>query len=88
MLKVSQVIEHNLKVLRSQLHIINKEPILLLHDHPLWVEPTHSLLGYAFYKCELICYLISNPSSISTTSPDGKIIGQLDVDIIPYDIVI
>ena len=54
-------------------------------EDPLWDEPTHSLLGYAFYKCEPICYLMSNPSSISIISPDGKIMGQLDVDIIPHD---
>ena len=54
-------------------------------EDPLWDEPTHSLLGYAFYKCEPICYLMSNPSSISIISPDGNIMGQLDVDIIPHD---
>ena len=59
--------------------------IITKEEDPLWDEPTHSLLGYAFYKCELICYLISNPSSISIISPDGKIMGQLDVDIIPHD---
>ena len=62
--------------------------IITKEEDPLWDEPTHSLLGYAFYKCEPICYLISNPSSISIISPDSKIMGQLDVDIIPHDIVI
>ena len=62
--------------------------IITKEEDPLWDEPTHSLLGYAFYKCEPICYLMSNPSSISIISPDSKIMGQLDVDIIPHDIVI
>ena len=54
-------------------------------DDPLWDEPTHSLLGYAFYKLEPIVYLMSNPSSVSIISPNGKVMGQLDVDIIPHD---
>ena len=48
----------------------------------LWDEPTHSLLGYFFYKCEPICYLISNPSSISIISPGVKIMGQLDDEVL------
>ena len=54
-------------------------------DDPLWDEPAHSLLGYAFYKLEPIVYLMSNPSSISIISPNGNVMGQLDVDIIPHD---
>ena len=54
-------------------------------DDPLWDEPTHSLLGYAFYKLEPIVYLMSNPSSVSIISPNGTVMGQLDVDIIPHD---
>ena len=54
-------------------------------EDPLWDEPTHSLLGYAFYKLEPVSYLMSNPSSISIISPVGDIVGQLDVDIIPHD---
>ena len=62
--------------------------IITKEEDPLWDEPKHSLLGYAFYKCEPICYLMLNPSSISIISPDSKIMGQLDVDIIQHDIVI
>ena len=54
-------------------------------EDPLWDEPTHSLMGYAFYKLEPIAYLMSNPSSINIISPIGNIMGQLDVDIIPHD---
>jgi hypothetical protein len=54
-------------------------------DDPLWDEPTHSLLGYAFYKLEPVAYLMSNPASISIISPIGNVMGQLDVDIIPHD---
>ena len=54
-------------------------------DDPLWDEPVHSLLGYAFYKLEPVAYLMSNPSSISIISPIGNVMGQLDVDIIPHD---
>ena len=54
-------------------------------DDPLWDEPTHSLLGYAFYKLEPIVYLMSNPSSINIISPIGNVMGQLDIDIIPHD---
>ena len=54
-------------------------------DDPLWDEPTHSLLGYAFYKLEPVAYLMSNPSSISIISPNGTVMGQLEVDIIPHD---
>jgi len=54
-------------------------------EDPLWDEPTHSLLGYAFYKLEPVAYLMSNPSSISIISPVGEVVGQLDVDIIPHD---
>ena len=54
-------------------------------DDPLWDEPQHRLLGYAFYKLEPVVYLMSNMSSISIISPDGNTMGQLDVDIIPHD---
>jgi len=54
-------------------------------DDPLWDEPTHSLLGYAFYKLEPVAYLMSNPSSINIISLNGNVMGQLDVDIIPHD---
>ena len=54
-------------------------------DDPLWDEPTHSLLGYAFYKLEPVAYLMSNPSSINIISLNGIVMGQLDVDIIPHD---
>ena len=54
-------------------------------DDPLWDEPTHSLMGYAFYKLEPVAYLMSNPSSISIISPIGNVMGQLEVDIIPHD---
>ena len=54
-------------------------------DDPLWDEPTHSLLGYAFYKLEPVAYLMSNPSTISIISPIGNVMGQLEVDIIPHD---
>ena len=56
--------------------------IITKEEDPLWDEPTHSLLGYAFYKCEPICYLISNTSSISIISPEGKIMGQLDDEVL------
>ena len=54
-------------------------------DDPLWDEPQHRLLGYAFYKLEPVVYLMSNLSSISIISPDGETMGQLEVDIIPHD---
>ena len=54
-------------------------------DDPLWDEPTHSLMGYAFYKLEPVAYLMANPSTISIISPTGNVMGQLDVDIIPHD---
>jgi len=54
-------------------------------EDPLWDEPTHSLLGYAFYKLEPVAYLMSNPSSVSIISPIGNVMGQLEVDIIPHD---
>ena len=54
-------------------------------DDPLWDEPQHRLLGYAFYKLEPVVYLMSNLSSISIISPDGETMGQLDVDIIPVN---
>ena len=47
-------------------------------DDPLWDEPVHSLLGYAFYKLEPLAYLMSNPSTISIISPVGNVMGQLE----------
>ena len=61
------------------LSVITKE------EDPFWDEPAHSLLGIAFYKLEPIVYLMSNPSSINIISPNGVVMGQLDVDIIPHD---
>ena len=58
---------------------------IIKEDDPLWDEPTYSLLGYTFYKLEPVVYLMSNPFSMSIISPNGTVMGQLDVDIILHD---
>ena len=54
-------------------------------DDPLWDEGKPILLGYAFYKLEPVSYLMSNQSVISIVSPNGNIVGKIEVDIIPHD---
>jgi hypothetical protein len=54
-------------------------------DDPLWDEGKPQLLGYAFYKLEPVAYLMSNQSVISIVSPNGNIVGKIEVDIIPHD---
>ena len=44
----------------EELDILN----LKNEDDPLWDESKPNLLGYAFYKLEPICYLMSNESEI------------------------
>ena len=67
----------------------NDEEIDLLNlkneDDPLWDEGKPVLQGYAFYKLEPVAYLMSNRSNISIVSPNGTMIGTMDVDIIPHD---
>jgi len=54
-------------------------------DDPLWDEGKPTLLGYAFYKLEPVSYLMSNQSVISIVSPNGNVVGKIEVDIIPHD---
>jgi predicted transcriptional regulator len=54
-------------------------------DDPLWDESKPVLLGYAFYKLEPVSYLMSNQSVISIVSPNGNVVGKIEVDIIPHD---
>ena len=54
-------------------------------EDPLWDEAKPVILGYAFYKLEPVTYLLSNRSEISIVSPDGVIIGKLEVDVVPHD---
>ena len=54
-------------------------------DDPLWDEAKPVLLGYAFYRLEPVSYLMANESQISVVSPNGDVVGQITVDIIPHD---
>ena len=54
-------------------------------DDPLWDEAKPVLLGYAFYRLEPVSYLMSNESQISVVSPNGDVVGKIEVDIIPHD---
>ena len=54
-------------------------------DDPLWDEGKPVLLGYAFYKLEPVSYLMSNQSIISIVSPNGTVVGKIEIDIIPHD---
>ena len=54
-------------------------------DDPLWDEGKPVLLGYAFYKLEPVAYLMNNQSVISIVSPNGNVVGKIEVDIIPHD---
>ena len=54
-------------------------------EDPLWDEGKPVLLGYAFYKLEPVSYLMSNQSVISIVSPNGSVVGKIEVDIIPHD---
>jgi len=54
-------------------------------EDPLWDEGKPLLLGYAFYRLEPVAYLMSNQSTIPIISPEGDIMGSIDVDIIPHD---
>ena len=54
-------------------------------EDPLWDEGKPLLLGYAFYRLEPMAYLMSNQSTIPIISPEGDIMGSIDVDIIPHD---
>ena len=54
-------------------------------DDPLWDEAKPVLLGYAFYRLEPVSYLMSNESQISVVSPNGEVVGKIEVDIIPHD---
>ena len=65
----------------EELDILN----LKNEDDPLWDESKPNLLGYAFYKLEPICYLMSNESEIGIISNDGIINGEITIDIIPHD---
>ena len=54
-------------------------------DDPLWDEGKPVLLGYAFYRLEPVSYLMSNQSLISVVSPNGEVVGKIEVDVIPHD---
>ena len=54
-------------------------------DDPLWDEAKPVLLGYSFYRLEPVSYLMSNESQISVVSPNGDVVGKIEVDIIPHD---
>ena len=54
-------------------------------EDPLWDEGKPLLLGYAFYRLEPVAYLMSNQSTIPIISPEGDIMGTIDVDVIPHD---
>ena len=54
-------------------------------EDPLWDEGKPELLGYAFYKLEPVAYLMNNQSVISIVSPNGSVVGKIEVDIIPHD---
>ena len=54
-------------------------------DDPLWDEPKPVLMGYSFYQLEPLSYLIGNQSDIAIISPNGNMIGKLDVDVAPHD---
>ncbi len=40
-------------------------------------------LGMAYYKLEGLIYLMDNPATISIVGKDSKIVGKLDVNIVP-----
>jgi len=40
-------------------------------------------LGMAYYKLEGLIYLMDNPATISIVGKDSKIVGKLEVNIIP-----
>ena len=54
-------------------------------DDPLWQESKPYLIGCAFYRLEPLAYLMNNASDIPILSPEGDILGQLELDIIPHD---
>ena len=54
-------------------------------DDPLWDEGKPILLGYAFYRLEPVAYLMSNRSTVPIISPEGDIMGTIDIDVIPHD---
>ena len=54
-------------------------------DDPLWDEAKPVLIGYSFYKLEPLSYLIGNQSEIAIISPNGNMIGKLEVDVAPHD---
>ena len=54
-------------------------------EDPLWSEGKPILLGYAFYRLEPVSYLMSNKSTLPILSPEGELMGTLDMDIIPHD---
>ena len=54
-------------------------------DDPLWDEGKPILLGYAFYRLEPVAYLMSNRSTVPIISPEGEIMGSIDMDIVPHD---
>ena len=55
-------------------------------DDPFWDEQDEALLGYSFYKLEPVAYLMSNQTELSIINPfNGKLMGFLEVDIIPHD---
>ena len=54
-------------------------------EDPLWDEAKPILIGYSFYKLEPLSYLISNKSELAIISPNGNMIGKLEVDVVPHD---
>ena len=54
-------------------------------DDPLWDEAKPVLIGYSFYKLEPVSYLIGNKFDCAIISPNGNIIGKLEVEVTPHD---
>ena len=54
-------------------------------EDPLFDEGKPILLGCAFYRLEPVAYLMSNQCTIPIMSPEGEIMGTIDMDVIPHD---
>lgn len=54
-------------------------------EDPLWDEPKSNFLGYSFYKLEPLVYLMNNLTTTSIISPNGEQVGNLTIDVIPFN---
>lgn len=43
------------------------------------------MLGKAYYRLEGLAYLMDNPATVSIIGQDSKIMGKLDINIVPVD---